>query len=146
MYVIVFWPTIDRILHSYLSNFILLLGMKDPLQKHIEKLKIMKESAKRRNGLYSNLLKLNDKDTSRSLRALTKAPAPGKKIQKIGFIMFWIPEPTGITCAVGGPMILAGKYLEKVYNGAKISDIGNHTKESFSTIHDFKNSMMWHFF
>jgi hypothetical protein len=133
---------IDRILHSYLSNFILLLGMKDPLQKHIEKLKIMKESAKRRNGLYSNLLKLNDKDTSRSLRALTKAPAPGKKIQKIGFIMFWIPEPTGITCAVGGPMILAGKYLEKVYNGAKISDIGNHTKESFSTIHDFKNSMM----
>ena len=52
---------IDRILHSYLSNFILLLGMKDPLQKHIEKLKIMKESAKRRNGLYSNLLKLNDK-------------------------------------------------------------------------------------
>jgi len=133
---------IDRILHPYLSNFVLLLGMKDPLQKHIEKLKIMKESAKRRNGLYSNLLKLNDKDTSRSLRALTKAPAPGKKIQKIGFIMFWIPEPTGITCAVGGPMILAGKYLEKVYNGAKISDIGNHTKESFSTIHDFKNSMM----
>ena len=133
---------IDRILHPYLSNFVLLLGMKDPLQKHIEKLKIMKESAKRRNGLYSNLLKLNDKDTSRSLRALTKAPAPGKKIQKIGFIMFWIPEPTGITCAVGGPMILAGKYLEKVYNGAKISDIGNHTKESFSTIHDFKNSMI----
>ena len=133
---------IDRTLHPYLSNFVLLLGMKDPLQKHIEKLKIMKESAKRRNGLYSNLLKLNDKDTSRSLRALTKAPAPGKKIQKIGFIMFWIPEPTGITCAVGGPIILAGKYLEKVYNGAKISDIGNHTKESFSTIHDFKNSMM----
>ena len=133
---------IDRILHSYLSNFILLLGMKDPLQKHIEKLKIMKESAKRRNGLYSNLLKLNDKDTSRSLRALTKAPAPGKKIQKIGFIMFWIPEPTGITCAVGGPMILAGKYLEKVYNGAKISDVGNHTKDTFSTIHDFKDSMM----
>jgi len=133
---------IDRILHPYLSNFVLLLGMKDPLQKHIEKLKIMKESAKRRNGLYSNLLKLNDKDTSRSLRALTKAPAPGKKIQKIGFIMFWIPEPTGITCAVGGPMILAGKYLEKVYNGAKISDIGNHTKDTFSTIHDFKNSMM----
>ena len=133
---------IDRTLHSYLSNFVLLSDMKDPLQKHIEKLKIMKESAKRRNGLYSNLLKLNDKDTSRSLRALTKAPAPGKKIQKIGFIMFWIPEPTGITCAVGGPMILAGRYLEKVYNGAKISDIGNHTKESFSTIHDFKNSMV----
>ena len=116
--------------------------MQDSLQKHIEKLKIMKESAKRRNELYSDLTKLDDKNTTRSIRALTKAPAPGKKIQKIGFIMCWIPEPTGITCAVGGPMILAGRYLEKVYNGAKISDIGNHTKESFSAIHDFKNSMV----
>ena len=116
--------------------------MKDPLQKHVEKLRIMRESARRRTGLYSDILKLNDKSTKRSLTALTKAPAPGKKIQKIGFIMFWIPEPTGITCAVGGPMILAGKYLEKVYNGAKISDIGDHTKDTFSTIHDFKDSMM----
>ena len=133
---------IDRTLHQCLSNFVLLSVMKDPLQKHIERLKIMKESAKRRSALYSDLTKLDDKNTTRSLRALTKAPAPGKKIQKIGFIMFWIPEPTGVTCAVGGPMILAGKYLEKVYNGSKISDVNNHTKETFSTIHDFKNSVM----
>ena len=132
---------IDRISHRYLSNFVLLLDMKDNLQSYIEKLKIMKESANRRNELYSDITKLDNKNTTDSLRALTKAPAPGKKIQKIGFIMLWIPEPTGITCAVGGPMILAGRYLEKVYNGAKISDIGNHTKESLSTIHDFKNSM-----
>ena len=116
--------------------------MDDPLQRHIEKLKIMKESAKRRTELYSDLVKLDDKSAKRSLTALTKASAPGKKIQKIGFIMFWIPEPTGITCAVGGPMILAGKYLEKVYNGAKISDVGDHTKDTFSTIRDFKDSMV----
>jgi len=116
--------------------------MKDPFQSKIEKLKIIRESAKRRNEIYSDLLNLDDKNTKRSLRALTKAPAPGKKIQKIGFIMFWIPEPTGITCAVGGPMILAGRYLEKVYNGAKISDVGNHTKDTFSTINDFKNSIV----
>ena len=133
---------INRTSHRYLSNFVSLLGMKDPLQSYIEKLKIMKESANRRNELYSDITKLDDKNTTRSLKALTNAPAPGKKIQKIGFIMLWIPEPTGITCAVGGPMILAGRYLEKVYNGAKISDIGNHTQESFSTIHDFKNSVM----
>jgi len=133
---------IDRTLHPHLSNFVSLSNMQDSLRNHIERLKIMKESAKRRNELYSGLTKLDDKNTRRSLRALTKAPAPGKKIQKIGFIMCWIPEPTGITCAVGGPMILAGRYLEKIYNGAKISDIGNHTKESFSTIHDFKNSMV----
>ena len=133
---------INRTLHSYLSNFTSLSNMRDPLQERIEKLKIMRESAKRRNGLYSDIMKLDDKSTTRSLRALTKAPAPGKKIQKIGFIMLWIPEPTGITCAVGGPMILAGRYLEKVYNGAKISDVSNHTKDSFSTIHDFKNSVL----
>ena len=133
---------IDRTLHSYLSNFVLLSNMKDPLQKHIEKLKIMKESAKRRNELYSDLTKLDDKNTTRSLRALTKAPAPGKKIQKIGFIMFWIPEPTGITCAVGGPMILAGRYLDKVYNGSKLSDIAHQTNSTVSSIHDFKHSIM----
>ena len=133
---------IDRTSHPCLSNFLLLSDMNDPLRNHIEKLKIMRESAKRRAELYSDLTKLDDKNTTRSLRALTKAPAPGKKIQKIGFIMLWIPEPTGITCAVGGPMILAGRYLEKVYNGTKITDIGSHTKDSFSTIHDFKNSVM----
>ena len=133
---------IDRTLHRYLCNFLLLSSMKDSFQERIEKLKIMRESAKRRNEMYSDLLKFDDKNTRRSLSALTKAPAPGKKISKIGFIMLWIPEPTGITCAVGGPMILAGRYLDKVYNGAKISDVHSHTKDSFSTIHDFKNSVM----
>ena len=133
---------IDRTLHRHLCNFLPLSNMKDQFQQRIEKLKIIRESAKRRNEMYSDLLKFDDKNTRRSLSALTKAPAPGKKISKIGFIMLWIPEPTGITCAVGGPMILAGRYLDKVYNGAKISDVHSHTKDSFSTVHDFKNSVM----
>ena len=133
---------IDRTLHRHLCNFLPLSNMKDQFQQRIEKLKIIRESAKRRNEMYSDLLIFDDKNTRRSLSALTKAPAPGKKISKIGFIMLWIPEPTGVTCAVGGPMILAGRYLDKVYNGAKISDVHSHTKDSFSTIHDFKNSVM----
>ena len=133
---------IDSTLHLHLCNFLPLSNMKDQFQQRIEKLKIIRESVKRRNEMYSDLLKFDDKNTRRSLSALTKAPAPGKKISKIGFIMLWIPEPTGITCAVGGPMILAGRYLDKVYNGAKISDVHSHTKDSFSTIHDFKNSVM----
>ena len=56
--------------------------MQDPLQERIEKLKIMRESAKRRSGLYSDIMKLDDKSTTRSLRALTNAPAPGKKYKK----------------------------------------------------------------
>jgi len=133
---------IDRILHPHLSIFVSLSNMQDSLRKHIERLKIMKESAKRRNELYSDHTKLDDKNTTRSLRALTKAPAPGKKIQKFGFLMCWIPEPTGITCAVGGPMILAGRYLDKVYNGSKLSDIAHQTNNNVSTIHDFKHSIM----
>ena len=132
---------IDRTLHRHLSNFLSLSFMEDPLRRHIEKLKIIRESAKRRNEMYTDISKLDDKNTTRSLKALTKAPAPGNKISKIGFIMLWIPEPTGITCAVGGPMILAGRYLEKVYNGSKISDVGNHTKETFSTLEDFKRTV-----
>ena len=73
---------IDRTLHRYLSNFLSLSIMQDPLQRNIEKLKIMKESAKRRNEMYTDISKLDDKNTTRSLKALTKAPAPGNKISK----------------------------------------------------------------
>ena len=55
--------------------------------------------------------------------------------------MLWIPEPTGITCAVGGPMIVAGKYLDRVYNGATINDVGNHTKQTHSKLTDFKKTL-----
>ena len=105
--------------------------MIDPLKKHLDKLKIIAESAKRRNNMYTDLAKLDNGQAKRSLSALHNAPAPGKKIQKIGFIMLWIPEPTGITCAVGGPMILAGRYLDKVYNGSKLSDIAHQTTVQF---------------
>ena len=54
--------------------------------------------------------------------------------------MLWIPEPTGVTCAVGGPMILAGRYLDKKYNGATLKDIGEHTKETLTSINSFKTA------
>ncbi len=92
--------------------------------------------------MYSDLSKVDDKKTAQSLGALQKASAPGKKLQKIGFIMFWVPEPSGVTCAIGGPMILAGKYLDRVYNGSTIHDIGTHTKNTVSSINDFKKSLV----
>jgi hypothetical protein len=107
----------------------------------LKKLKTISESVRRRTSLYSDLSKIDDKRTAQSLRALHKAPDPGRKIKKIGFIIFWFPEPTGITHAIGGPMILAGKYLEKVYNGSTIHDIATETKSATSSIHDFKQSV-----
>ena len=115
--------------------------MADPLRAKIERLKIMKESASRRSSLYSDMGALDNKKTSQSLGALNRASAPGKKMQKLGFVMLWIPEPTGVTVAVGAPMILAGRYLDKKYNGSTLKDIGHNTHEALSSIHKFKESL-----
>ena len=116
--------------------------MVDPLKERLDKLRKFSDSAKRRANLYSEITNIDDKHTARSLGALQKAPAPGKKLQKIGFLMLWVPEPTGITCAIGGPMIVAGRYLEKKYNSSTLHDVGNQTKNTISSISDFKNSVM----
>ena len=116
--------------------------MEDILNMRLKTLKAMSESAKRRVRLYSDLSKVDDKKTAKTLSALQKASAPGKKLQKIGFIMFWVPEPSGVTCAIGGPMIIAGKYLDKVYNGSTIQDIGTQTKNTVSSLDDFKKSLL----
>ena len=114
--------------------------MTKELEERIRRLKLMGESAKRRSNLYSGISGLDDKKTAESLGALNRASAPGKKMQKLGFVMLWIPEPTGVTCAVGGPMILAGRYLDKKYNGATLKDIGEHTKETLTSINSFKTA------
>ena len=116
--------------------------MVDPLKARLDKLRKSSESAKRRANLYTEVAKMNEGPNTSSLGVLQKAPAPGKKLQKIGFLMLWVPEPTGITCAVGAPLIVAGRYLDKKYNGATIHDIGHEAKNTFSTIRDFKNSVL----
>ena len=116
--------------------------MVDALKERLNRIRSYSDSAKRRAGLYCDIAKMDDKKTAQSLGALQRAPAPGKKLQKIGFIMLWVPEPTGVTCAIGGPMILAGRYMDKKYNGATISDIAHETKNTTSAISDFKNSIL----
>ena len=116
--------------------------MTDPLKARLEKLRKSSESAKRRANLYTEVAKMDGTHTASSLGALQKASAPGKKLQKVGFLMLWVPEPTGVTCAIGAPMIVAGRYLDKKYNGATIHDIGHETKNTLSSISDFKNSIL----
>lgn len=116
--------------------------MVDHLKLRLEKLRRISDSAKRRASLYTDMSKFDGKSTARSLGCVQRASAPGKKLQKIGFIIFWIPEPTGITNAIGAPMILAGRFLDKKYNSATIHDIGHETKRTISTINDFKGTIM----
>ena len=114
--------------------------MKGTLEERVKQLRLMSESAKRRSNLYSGISDLDDKNTAKSLGSLNRASAPGKKMQKLGFIMLWVPEPTGVTCAVGAPMILAGRYLDKKYNGATLKDIGQHTQKTIASINNFKTT------
>ncbi len=116
--------------------------MVDLLKARLEQLRKSSESARRRASLYTEMTKMNAGPNTSSLGVLQKAPAPGKKLQKIGFLMLWVPEPTGVTCAIGGSLIVAGRYLDKKYNGATIHDIGHETKNTISSINDFKNSII----
>jgi len=116
--------------------------MVDHLKLRLEKLRKSSESAKRRASLYADIAKMNNVPNTSSLGALQKAPAPGKKLQKIGFLMLWVPEPTGVTCAIGAPLIVAGRYLDKKYNGATIHDIAHETKNTMSSINEFKKSIL----
>lgn len=114
----------------------------DAMSGRIDKIKQMSDSIKRRHAVYSDISKIDDGNTAGSMRALRKAPDPGGKIQKIGFIIFWFPEPTFISHAIGGPMILAGKYLEKRYNGATLNDIGKSTKDNQQIMSHFRDSVL----
>jgi len=117
--------------------------MADPLKSRLDNLRKIHETTHRRASLYSDVAKLgHGHNATGSLGGLQKAPAPGKKLQKVGFLMLWVPEPTGVTCAIGGPMILAGKYLDKKYHGATIHDIGHETKNTLSSLSDFKKSIL----
>lgn len=113
----------------------------DPIKARLERVRAQSESAKRRAGLYRDVAGLADGRARESVRAARSAPAPGRKLQKIGFIMLWIPEPTMITAAVGGPMILAGRYLDAKYNGSTVSDVGEQTKSTLAELGNVRDQL-----
>ncbi len=114
--------------------------MVDHLKTHLEKLRKVSDSAKRRASLYTDMAKFDGKLTAQSLRCTRRAPSPGKKMQKIGVALALAPEP--VTTPIGIVLIAAGTILEKKYNGATIHDIGHETKRTISTINDFKSTVM----
>lgn len=113
----------------------------DPVESRLERLRAYSKSAERRAGLYREVAGLADPRASESVGAVRRAPAPGRKLQKIGFIMLWIPEPTMVTAAVGGPLILAGRYLDTKYNGATVKDVGEHARETMRELGSVRESL-----
>ena len=113
--------------------------MDEGARQGIDKIKKVRDSLHRRAKIYSELGKIDDRGTARALGSVQRAPAPGKKITKLGFLFLFTPDP--ITTVCGVPMIIAGKYLEKVYNGATIKDVGQETKDFFSDYKHLKDKM-----
>ncbi len=111
--------------------------MDEGLKEGIDKIKKVRDSLHRRAKIYSELGKMDDRGTARALGALQRAPAPGKKMVKIGFIMLLSPDP--FSTPFGVPMIIAGKYLERVYNGATIKDVGQETKNFHQDMSNFRD-------
>ena len=113
--------------------------MDEGMKRGIDKIKKAKESLHRRAKVYSDLGKLDDRGLARALGSVQRAPAPGKKITKIGFIMLVSPDPFSTPFAI--PTIIAGKYLEKVYNGATIKDIGHETRNFVADMSSIKDEI-----
>jgi len=113
--------------------------MDEGVKSGIDKIKKVRDSLHRRARIYSELGKIDDRGTARALGAVQRAPSPGKKITKIGFIMLFSPDPFTTPFAI--PTIIAGKYLEKVYNGATIKDVGQETKDFFSDMKNIKEKI-----
>ena len=108
-------------------------------KKGIHRIKKLTESVKRRNEIYSGLANMDSKGTARSVRALQKAPSPGKKMQKIGLGLLLAPEP--VTTPIGCALMITGKILEKKYNSATITDIGHETTNTINAIQGFKDAI-----
>jgi hypothetical protein len=113
--------------------------MDEGIKTGIDKIKKVRDSLHRRAKVYSDLGKLDDRGVARAMSSVQRAPAPGKKITKIGFIMLVSPDPFSTPFAI--PTIIAGKYLEKVYNGATIKDIGHETKNFFTDMSSIKDEI-----
>ena len=113
--------------------------MDEHYKKGIHRIKKLTESVKRRSEVYSGLTKIDDGGTARSMRALQKAPSPGKKMQKIGLGLVLAPEP--VSTPIGIALMAAGKILEKKYNSSTIIDIGHETKNTIGSIKDIKDAI-----
>ena len=111
--------------------------MAEGCKDNIKKVNASVDSLKSRVNLYANVTNLNSSKLKGPLKSLIHASAPGKKISRIGWAMFWIPEPTLISNLVGLPMIAGGKLLERHYSGTTIKHVGEEARKTLNSLEEF---------
>jgi hypothetical protein len=106
-------------------------------KNHVKKVNSAVDSLKNKVDLYANVTNLNGNKLKGPLKSLVHSSAPGKKLTKIGWAVFWIPEPTMISNAVGLPMIAGGKLLERYYTGTTIKHVGLEARKAMKSLEEF---------
>ncbi len=104
---------------------------------NVKKINAAVGSLESKTNLYANVTNLNSGRLKEPLKSLVHASAPGKKLSKIGWVMFWIPEPTMISNIVGLPLIAGGKLLDRYYNGTKINHVGEEARKTLNSLEEF---------
>ncbi|MFN4336730.1 MAG: hypothetical protein ACK4FV_03995 [Candidatus Nitrosocaldus sp.] len=95
---------------------------------------------KRRMELRSSMVSaIADTNVKASLDGIRHAPQLSKKISRIGWMLFWIPEPTMASTAVGVPMILAGKALDRYYNSLTVKGLYEETSRMLKSLESFRS-------
>ncbi len=103
----------------------------------VKKMNLAVNSLKSKANLYQNVTNLNSSRLRGSLKSLVYASAPGKKLMKVGWAMFWIPEPTLISNMVGLPLIAGGKLMDRYYTGMTINHVGQEARKTLSSLEAF---------
>jgi len=104
---------------------------------NVKKVNVAVDSLKNKVNLYAGLANLNNSGIKEPLKTLIHAPSPGKKVSKIGWVLFWIPEPTMVSNAVGLPMVAAGKVLDRYYSGTTIKHVGEEARKTLHSLEEF---------
>ena len=104
---------------------------------NVKKVNVAVDSLKNKANLYAGLANLNNSGIKEPLKTLIHAPSPGKKVSKIGWVLFWIPEPTMVSNAVGLPMVAAGKVLDRYYSGTTIKHVGEEARKTLHSLEEF---------
>ncbi|GBC74073.1 hypothetical protein HRbin05_00104 [archaeon HR05] len=122
----------DNMVYDMMSASI---SMQDKGSNNIKRARDAVDMLKRRIELRSSMLDtLADNNLKASINSIRHAPQLSKKISRIGWMLFWIPEPTMVSTAVGIPMILAGKALERYYNSLTVKGLYEETSRMLKSL------------
>lgn len=111
--------------------------MVEDFKNDVKKVNVAVDSLKGKANLYANVTNLNNNKLKGSLKSLVHSSAPGKKVSRIGWALFWIPEPLMITNIVGLPMIAGGKLLDRYYSGTTIKHVSDEARKTLNSLEEF---------